>query len=124
MKNNLVFLLMFALLVQLHAAPVFKGNVRTKYNFNPQWKMHVGDDPGTAAAFSDPRFNDAGWKQVDLPRAFNEDEAYRVAIDEHTDTIIWYRKQFRLPREARGQKIFLELEGIRFGGEFWVNGRR
>lgn len=123
MKKNLVFLLMLALLVQLHAAPVFKGNVRTKYNFNPQWKMHVGDDPGTAAAFSDPRFNDAGWKQVDLPRAFNEDEAYRVAIDEHTDTIIWYRKQFRLPREARGQKIFLELEGIRFGGEFWVNGR-
>lgn len=123
MKKNLVLLLMLTLLVQLGAAPVFKGNVRTKYNFNPQWKMHVGDDPGTSAAFSDPRFNDSGWKQVDLPRAFNEDEAFQVAIDEHTDTIIWYRKHFRLPREARGQKIFLEFEGIRFGGEFWVNGK-
>ena len=60
---------------------------------------------------------------MDLPRAFNEDEAYRVAIDEHTDTIVWYRKHFRLPRTAKGQKIFLEFEGIRFGGEFWINGK-
>lgn len=122
-KKNIVLVLFMVLVVQVNAAPAFKGNIRTKYNFNPQWLLHVGDSQKGGKDFADPNFADKNWKSVDLPRAFNEDEAYRVAIDEHTDTIVWYRKHFRLPRTAKGQKIFLEFEGIRFGGEFWINGK-
>ncbi|MDX9919845.1 MAG: DUF4982 domain-containing protein [Paludibacter sp.] len=122
-KKNIVLVLFMLLVVQVNAAPAFKGNIRTKYNFNPQWLLHVGDSQKGGKDFADPNFADKNWKSVDLPRAFNEDEAYRVAIDEHTDTIVWYRKHFRLPRTAKGQKIFLEFEGIRFGGEFWINGK-
>lgn len=122
-KKNIVLVLFMLLVVQVNAAPAFKGNIRTKYNFNPQWLLHVGDSQKGGKDFADPRFADKNWQSVDLPRAFNEDEAYRVAIDEHTDTIVWYRKHFRLPRTAKGQKIFLEFEGIRFGGEFWINGK-
>ena len=122
-KKNIVLVLFMLLLVQVNAAPAFKGNIRTKYNFNPQWLLHVGDSQKGGKDFADPNFADKNWQSVDLPRAFNEDEAYRVAIDEHTDTIVWYRKHFRLPRTAKGQKIFLEFEGIRFGGEFWINGK-
>lgn len=122
-KKNLVLVLFMVLVVQVNATPAFKGNIRTKYNFNPQWLLHVGDSQKGGKDFADPRFADKNWQSVDLPRAFNEDEAYRVAIDEHTDTIVWYRKHFRLPRTAKGHKIFLEFEGIRFGGEFWINGK-
>ena len=122
-KKNIVLVLFMVLVVQVNAAPAFKGNIRTKYNFNPQWLLHVGDSQKGGKDFADPRFADKNWQSVDLPRAFNEDEAYRVAIDEHTDTIVWYRKHFRLPRTAKGHKIFLEFEGIRFGGEFWINGK-
>ena len=122
-KKNIVLVLFMVLVVQVNAAPAFKGNIRTKYNFNPQWLLHVGDSQKRGKDFADPNFADKNWQSVDLPRAFNEDEAYRVAIGEHTGTIVWYRKHFRLPRTAKGQKIFLEFEGIRFGGEFWINGK-
>ncbi|MDR3187899.1 MAG: DUF4982 domain-containing protein [Prevotellaceae bacterium] len=92
---------------------------RVRYSFNAGWKLCVGDLQGA----EQPKFDDSGWKNVTLPRAFNEDEAFRVSIAEHTDTIVWYRKHFRLPKSAKGQKIFLELEGIRFGGEFFLNGK-
>ncbi|MDR1724110.1 MAG: DUF4982 domain-containing protein [Tannerella sp.] len=86
------------------------ANQRERYNFNSDWEMSVGDTL-------------QGWTRVTLPRAFNEDEAFRVSIKEHTDTIIWYRKYFRLPKSAKDRKIFLEFEGIKWGGEFWVNGK-
>ena len=37
--------------------------------------------------------------------------------------IAWYRKHFKLPAAAKGQKIFLEFEGIRQAGEFYLNGK-
>ncbi|MDR0541342.1 MAG: DUF4982 domain-containing protein [Dysgonamonadaceae bacterium] len=95
----------------------FKGNEREKYNFNSDWEIIIGDiNLAQATAVK-------SGKKVTLPHAFNEDEAFRVSIYEHTDTVVWYRKHFRLPKTARGQKIFLEFEGIRFGGEFWINGK-
>ena len=119
------FILSFFLLIFFSAAATinFKGNERVKYNFNPQWLLHIGDNSADGKTFSDPALNDKAWKSVDLPRAFNEDEAFKVAIDELTDTIVWYRKHFRLPKSAKGQKVFIEFEGIRFGGEFWLNGK-
>lgn len=97
----------------------FKDNQRTKYNFNSEWRYFVGDIEEAAEI----HFNDKDWKKITLPRAFNEDEAFKLAIDQHTDTIVWYRKQFKLPSNDKGKKVFLEFEGIRFGGEFFINGK-
>jgi len=92
---------------------------RVKYNFNSQWLLNVGDlEEG-----EDAGLDDSSWNKITLPHAFNEDEAFRVAIDQLTDTIVWYRKHFRLPKSDQGKKVFLEFEGIRFGGEFFINGK-
>ncbi|RRN76457.1 beta-galactosidase, partial [Pseudoxanthomonas sp. SGD-10] len=66
-------------------------------------------------------FNDSQWKVVTLPRAFNEDEAFKLSIEKHTDTIVWYRKTFRVP-DLKSKKVFIEFEGVRQGGEFYLNG--
>lgn len=92
---------------------------REKYNFNPGWLLHVGDIRGAEKA----NFSDSDWKQISLPRAFNEDEAFKVAIKEMTDSVAWYRKHFRLPRTAKGKKIFIEFEGVRQGADFYINGK-
>jgi hypothetical protein len=90
-----------------------------KYNFNSQWLLNVGDvNDGKAISFKDEN-----WKKVTLPHAFNEDEAFKVAIDSLSTSIVWYRKHFKLSKQAKGKKIFLEFEGIRFGGEFFINGQ-
>lgn len=89
------------------------------YNLNPDWRLFVGDI-GNAHETS---FDDKSWKQVSLPRAHNEDEAFRIPIAEMTDTVAWYRKHFNLPAEADGKKIFIEFEGARQGADVYLNGR-
>lgn len=92
---------------------------RATYNFNPNWKVLVGN-PTNAAQ---PEFDDASWKRVTLPYAWNEDAAFKVAIDQHPTGVAWYRKHFKLPADAVGKKVFLEFEGVRQGGEFYLNGK-
>lgn len=90
---------------------------RKKYNFNSEWRLQIGDFPDAKS----PQFNDSQWNQVTLPHAFNEDEAFKLAIDHHTDTVVWYRKHFRLP-STKNKKVLIEFEGIRMSGEFYLNG--
>lgn len=91
---------------------------RVKFNFNPGWKVFVGD-PNVAQAVA---FDDAGWKTVTLPCAWNEDEAFKKSIHELSTGIAWYRKHFKVPAEYKGRKVFLEFEGVRQAGEFYLNG--
>jgi hypothetical protein len=116
-RNNSLFLVICLLLLQGHAG--LAQSQRTKYNFNPGWKVFVGD---TAAA-KEPAFNDAAWKNITLPYAWNEDDAFKVSIDELRTGIAWYRKHFTLDAAQKGKKVFIEFEGIRHGGEFFVNGQ-
>ena len=95
------------------------GANREKYNFNPQWLLHIGDVKDA----KNVKFDDAGWKRVTLPHAFNEDEAFKVGIKDMTDTIAWYRKHFRLPAGVKGRKVFIEFEGVRQGADFYLNGK-
>lgn len=91
---------------------------REKYNFNSDWKLKVGD----IAQAESVSYSDTGWKSVTLPHAFNEDEAFKLNIKDLTDTIVWYRKHFRLPADAKGRKVFIEFEGARQGIDLYVNG--
>ena len=95
------------------------NNPRQRFNFNQQWLLQVGDVKG-AEAFG---YNDASWKKISLPHAFNEDEAFKVGIAQMTDTVAWYRKHFRLPASAKGRKVFIEFEGVRQGADFYINGK-
>lgn len=117
MKTGKINILIISLL--LLASTVITGQVRVKYNFNSDWLLQIGDIQGN----ENPDVKDASWQKVTLPRAFNEDEAFKVSIDKHSDTIMWYRKHFRLPAKDKNKKVFLEFEGIRFGGEFFINGK-
>jgi beta-galactosidase len=108
--------------VSLHAAepdPVPPASPRATYNFNPGWRVFVGD--ATNAASAD--FDDSTWKPVSLPHAWNEDSAFKVSIARHPTGIAWYRKRFKLPADAAGKKVLLEFEGIRQAGEFFLNGK-
>lgn len=93
---------------------------RQTYNFNPGWRLLVGD-PADGAS---PTLDDKGWQAVTLPRAWNEDDAFGKDIVDHRTGIAWYRKRFTLPAAARDRKVFLEFEGARQAAEVFVNGRR
>ena len=81
---------------------------RAEYNFDSDWHYTYEDVPHS----------------VTLPRAFNEDYAYRVDIKDLPDDTVRYTKSFRLPRKAKGKKVFVEFEGARQAATVWINGHR
>lgn len=116
MNNRIILFLLILVGISQYAAAT---DVRDKYNFNSEWLLHVGDVPEAKQA----RYEDSNWKKVTLPRAFNEDEAFRLSIDQLTDTVMWYRKHFRLPAGSKNKKVFAEFEGVRQGADFYINGQ-
>lgn len=59
-------------------------------------RRYTGSQRGTFPGY--------GLEEVTLPRPFNEDEAFRLSIEQLTDTVMWYRKHFRLPADSKNKK--------------------
>lgn len=92
---------------------------RKKYNFNSDWKIMMGDHKEASSV----NFNDSDWKQVTLPYAWNQDEAFSRPLPDLSNGISWYRKSFSLtPEQANDKKLFLEFEGARMTADVYVNG--
>lgn len=108
-------LLLMMLTASIGASAIGNG----KQNFNGGWLLRVGDFTEAET----PAFSDADWQKVSLPHAFNEAEAFRVSIENLSDTVMWYRKHFSVDGTA-GHKFFIEFEGVRFGADFWLNGHK
>ena len=118
--KSVIIAILFSLCCFLHlAAQTISTSPRQKYNFNSDWKLYIGDSAG--AEKSD--FDDISWKNVTLPHAWNEDDAFQKDIHDLSTGIAWYRKHFRLPANSSNKKIFLEFEGIRQAGDFYLNGK-
>ncbi|PTN05921.1 DUF4982 domain-containing protein [Mangrovibacterium marinum] len=116
-RPNRIRVLFFILAVVFNLNAVAQGSRHT-YNFNPDWKLFIGDAEGADQV----GFDDSSWKNVTLPYAWNEHEAFLKDITELSTGIAWYRKTFVLPKDDQNTKIFLEFEGVRQAGEFYVNG--
>ena len=91
---------------------------RIRYNFNSDWRVRVGDNPGAESTDLD----DSTWKHITTPYAWNEDSAFKVSIHDLPTGVAWYRKHFRLPATAEGQKVFIEFEGVRMACDVYLNG--
>lgn len=111
-------LFLFTFLLAILSAINIQASERKKYNFNSEWKLRIGDFPKA----KDTKFDDSKWKQVTLPHAFNEDEAFKLSIEQLTDTVVWYRKSFQIPELKSNQKVFVEFEGVLQRGDFYLNG--
>jgi beta-galactosidase len=96
-----------------------KTSTRAKLDFNSNWRVFVGDPKGA----EEPAFDDSKWTAVTTPYAWNEDDAFKKSIADLSTGVAWYRKHFRLPLQSNDRKVFLEFEGIRHGGEFYLNGK-
>jgi beta-galactosidase len=97
---------------------------RLKFNFNHDWKFIKQDVPAASAAV----FDDSTWKDVSLPHTYNDIDHYENWIGNgdslHFTGKTWYRKRFKLPAALSGQKVFLELEGVRQAATVYINGTK
>lgn len=111
------------------------------YNMNLDWKFSLPKEGArwpladaqksikdeTGHEFFDIDFDDSSWKTVSVPHTFNEGEIFDnlakgAGDDAITRCISFYRKHFILDTKHSGQKVFLELEGVRQAAYVWVNG--
>ena len=91
---------------------------RSRTSFNGNWLLAIGDMDGAQSA----SFDDQEWEQVTLPHAWNEQEAFRIACAQLSDTIVWYRKHFTVD-ETESRKFFIVFEGARFAADVYLNGQ-
>ncbi len=92
--------------------------------FDAGWRFAKGDVAGA----EQPRFDDAGWRSVDLPH----DWAIEGPFDEKAPAtgsggflpsgVAWYRKHFTLPAAAAGKRVFVEFDGVMERSGVWING--
>ncbi|WP_448702656.1 sugar-binding domain-containing protein [Mucilaginibacter sp. AW1-3] len=135
MKKHLFLSIIVCVLLALHtqaqstkpAGYAPPASPRATYNFNPDWKFTFSADTTGA---DKPGFDDSKWTSVSLPHTWNEVDSYRSYIShgggdqsEKMFGIGWYRKHFKLPATADGQKVFLQFDGLRQAAHFYVNGQ-
>lgn len=94
----------------------------------------AGSAPGALSA----RFDDSGWRQIDLPHDWVvelpfvdgkfsnlESHGYKPVGRNFPETTIgWYRKTFDIPATDEGRRLGLEFDGIFRDSEVWLNGHR
>jgi len=98
---------------------------RSTVNFNPGWKFFKGDVTNAESI----NFDDSKWADVSSPHTYNDVDSYAHIISHSGGDrfaysgVAWYRKHFKLHEGARAGKVFLEFEGLKQAGRFWVNGK-
>jgi len=96
-------------------------------NFNPDWRFTKSDPAGAQS----PDFDDSGWERISTPHSFNDTDTFdnwslpgHKGEQEQWSGRTWYRKQFRVPAEWSGRRVFVEFEAARQVAEVWCNGVR
>ena len=115
---------------------------REHLSLDANWKFHLGDDwpdalhlenSGTGGGPASVEFTDAYWRVINLPHDWAVELPFDPAADgSHgfkalgvkypTNSIGWYRRTFKLPKEDEGRRIWLTFDGVFRDATVWVNG--
>ncbi|MEY4386126.1 MAG: hypothetical protein RLY20_1409 [Verrucomicrobiota bacterium] len=107
-------------------ASIRAAQIARKLNFNPDWRFIRTNVPGAESAV----FNASGWSTVSCPHTWNDTDTFdNFSPGGHTGEadlwtgVAWYRKEFVLPKEATGKRVFIEFEGVRQIADVYLNGQ-
>lgn len=96
-------------------------------SLNGAWSFRyiTGLAPGVDGNFTAPQFDVAGWTTIPVPANWEmKGFAKPSYADELKDGLGLYRRNFRVPARWQGRRAFLRFEGVAFGYEVWVNGKK
>ena len=95
---------------------------------NANWKFNRQSTPGAAveAAFvgaEKPGYDDTSWTMVHLPHTWEASADNPFVVTGHFRGLGWYRREFRVPAEREGQRVYVQFNGVFQTADVWVNGR-
>jgi beta-galactosidase len=119
MKTKLLLagLLAAVLCIQVHARQIL--------NIDTEWRFNLGDSTGAEK----PDFNDAKWRNLNLPHDWSIEGEYNQANPTGRGGgylpagIGWYRKLLTIPNCESGSRIFITFDGVMSNSQVWVNGQ-
>lgn len=88
----------------------------------------VPSELGQNISFSQPGFDDRGWRQLNLPHDWGIEGPFGVELPGNTGKlpwagIGWYRKHLTLPAADAGRQIYLDIDGAMEHALVWCNGQ-
>ncbi len=106
-------------------------------SLNGSWKFHYDESPDLApAGFHEESFDASGWDNIPVPSNWQmvgyghphytnimypfPVDPPRVPTENPTGS---YRRDFHIPKEWKGQRVFLMFQGVDSAFHVWVNGR-
>lgn len=88
-------------------------------SFNDGWQFMKG--PFSANMISNLNYWNSNWKRVTLPHTYNASDMQVIERNYYAGEA-YYRKEYRLPTEWKGKRIFLRFEGVGSCAEVYING--
>ena len=87
-------------------------------DLNGVWKYKIDqNDVGKRQSYYLPTTKYENWRDVNVPHNWYLEEE----IGDFFGTI-WYQREFTIPKEMAGQRLFVNFEGVDYISEVWVNG--
>ena len=118
--NKIVFLRNLLLLLVCGIIDVHAQDI----NFNDSWKFFNAEAEGAEQV----TFNDSKWRKLELPHDWAIEGPFDFKHNARTGGLPvtgtgWYRKNFKMQKEAQGKVVRIEFEGAMYDAHVWVNGQ-
>lgn len=112
------------LMVLLIALSARADGERKTLLFNFDWKFKLGEVQNAES----PTFDDADWRQLDLPHDFQIEMPWNEKANRSRGfkdmATGWYRKTFDADKTWQGKRVMLDFEGIMLHGDAYLNGQK
>jgi beta-galactosidase len=109
-----------------HLAPLALGESpnpspagRTILPINRGWRF----SPKQVEGGHDKAFDDSALERVVVPHT-NKRLPWHGFDEKDYEFVSLYRRRFRLPKNARGKRVFVDFEGVMTASTVWINGTR
>jgi beta-mannosidase len=90
---------------------------RPRLSLDGDWRYALeGDEPGEELGYPDPGLDASRWPTMRLPTNW-----YLTEVGDFFGTI-WFRREFRVPDELQGQRLFLRFGAVDYVADVWLNG--
>ncbi|HEX4085697.1 MAG TPA: beta-galactosidase GalB [Chthoniobacteraceae bacterium] len=85
-------------------------------------------NPGGDVAYTQPGFNDSGWRLLNLPHDWGVEGQFNQAYPGETGKLPWwgvgwYRKHFTVSTQDQAKQLYLDVDGAMSHAMVWLNGK-
>jgi beta-mannosidase len=93
------------------------NEVRTVLNLDGKWAYRQDPDrKGEEQKLYDPNSSRKDWREMMIPVNW-----YNTEVGDYHG-VIWFAKEFEMPKEAKSRVHFLRFNAVDYIGEVWLNG--